>query len=80
MTDNEGICAQIVCCDDLDLAVSGKRSTPMMEEKTVLLQSTPGSEVIGYNSTGDIDGQRIRGSSSINGSKEFPRTSPEGGE
>ena len=33
--------------DDLDLAVSGKRSTPLMEEKTVLLQSTPGSDEIG---------------------------------
>ena len=31
---------------DLGLRPSGKRSTPLMEEKTVLLQSTPGSEVI----------------------------------
>ncbi len=53
-----------------------------MEEKTVLLQSTPGSEVIGKLSPGDVEGQQARGSresSSINGAKEFPRA-PLGGE
>lgn len=62
----------MVCFDDLGLRPSGKRSWPMMEEKIVLLQSTPGSDEIGNHSTGTVEGGQARESSSIIGVKSFP--------
>ena len=51
----------VMCCDNLDLAVSGKRSTPLMEEKTVLLQSTPGIDEIGNHSPSTLRAGKSEG-------------------
>ena len=65
-------------CDDLDLAVSGKHSCPIMEEKTVLLQSTPGSEVIGNLSPSPLMAGKPERPLPLLGQKSFPELPPKG--
>ena len=64
--------------DDLDLAVSGKHFTTLMEEKTVLLQSTPGSEVIGNLPSSPMMADKPQDLLPSMGQKSFPELPPKG--